>query len=482
MENLIKETKKLKEENEALKKKNELLMTILDVIDEGVYAVDENEIITLYNSTTERIEQRQRSEMLGKDEKIAYLTEQKNYYYDHYTSKVKKTKKPIFNALYRFHREDGKPYSIIIDLIPFFYQGEYAGIYSIGHDEVLLRKTYTNALEMQEHLLPGKNQKNVKLYTLDDIIGGKKMQEIIKLAKRTALHESPVMIVGETGTGKEMFAQGIHAASLYREGPFVPINCAAIPETLLESTLFGTIKGAFTGSVDMPGLFEQAEGGTIFLDEINSMALTFQAKLLRVIQEKKVRRVGSQKEIPINCRIISATNSDPFVNTNTFRPDLFFRLAVVNLKLPALRERPEDIILLAEFFIKRLNNSFFTSIQGIDDELKRILFIYTWPGNVRELENIIESSMNFVEKGDTVLRLEHIPQYFIDRMFSTRPLTNVEVQPSLTLRAAIENFEKKMILDALENNNWNISRSARQLGMKRQNLQKKINEYDFMKP
>lgn len=214
-------------------------------------------------------------------------------------------------------------------------------MYVIGRNMETMGEYIAKTLEVHKWITNQENPKTTGAkFCLSDIIGDSNaIKEAIWTAQRFARYNSPVMLIGETGTGKELFAQGIHNSSTFAEGPFVAINCAAIPETLLESVLFGAVKGAFTGASDMPGLFEQAEDGTIFLDEINSMPLFLQAKLLRVLQDRIVRRIGSKKETPVNCRIISATNVDPFSidNDEILRSDLLYRLAKVTVFIPPER-------------------------------------------------------------------------------------------------------------------------------------------------
>jgi arginine utilization regulatory protein len=306
-----------------------------------------------------------------------------------------------------------------------------------------------------------------------------KMKRIISEARRIACRNSPVLIVGETGTGKEIFAQGIHNASLYSKGPFIPINCAAIPDTLLESVFFGTVKGAFTGAADMPGLFEQAEDGTLFLDEINSMPFSLQAKLLRVLQDKLVRRLGSKVEMPINCRIISATNIDPIaaVRDQVIRSDLFFRLAAVTINIPPLRERIDDIKILVMHFINNYNVKFGLFIKDISDELLHLFEQYHWPGNVRELENFIHGAMNFVENGDDMLRLHHLPECFRERLFNKKHFqnnNNNNINIKNTLQNTLLEIEKNLIKNILTKNKGNITKTAQELGISRQNLHYKL--------
>ena len=238
-----------------------------------------------------------------------------------------------------------------------------------------------------------------RLYTCMDIIGETQpMLVAMKVARRAARTDSTLLITGESGTGKEVFAQAVHTRSVRRERPFVKVNCAAIPDNLLESELFGFVDGAFTGATKggKPGKFELAEGGTIFLDEIGDMSLPMQAKLLRVIQEKEVDRIGSTKSIPLDVRITAATNQDiqKLVREGRFREDLYYRLKVIEIPIPPLREHMEDIAILADYLIKRINKRLGTHIQGIKPESMQLMMSYEWPGNVRELENILERATN----------------------------------------------------------------------------------------
>jgi len=224
---------------------------------------------------------------------------------------------------------------------------------------------------------------------------------------------SSIMLHGKTGTGKELFAQSIHSHSHRRENQYIAINCAAIPEHLLESNLFGTARGAFTGAIDRPGLFEQAGGGTLFLDEIDSMPIGLQAKLLRALQEKKIRRLGSLKEIDIDIKIISSVSTAPYesINKGTLRNDLFYRLGVVLIRLPSLRERPEDLMELTWHFIHKNNRQLGTYVKKISNRVIDFFKNYGWPGNIRELEHIIEGAMNIVGR-ETTLKSEHLPPHF----------------------------------------------------------------------
>ena len=325
--------------------------------------------------------------------------------------------------------------------------------------------------------------RNGTIYIFDDIIGkSESMQETIAMAKRFAVKKMPVMIYGETGTGKEMFAQSIHNASPYMSGAFVPINCGAIPETLLESTLFGTVKGAFTGAIDSPGLFEKAENGTIFLDEINSMPIALQVKLLRALQEKEVRRIGDTKTRKINCRILSATNKMPMeaIRDGEMREDLFYRLSTGLIFVPPLRERHSDVLLLANEFIQRFQEIFNTNIESLSQEVKDVFLNYDWPGNVRELEHVIEGAMMLVTENDKEITLRHIPEnIYHKRDFDI--IDTKKIRKKINLQEETANFEKALIKKALRENRGNITASANSLGIHRNALYRKIEKYKIEK-
>jgi transcriptional regulator with PAS, ATPase and Fis domain len=240
------------------------------------------------------------------------------------------------------------------------------------------------------------------------------MQHVYNLIAKVADTDSTILIQGESGTGKELVARALHFNSTRQHQPFVAINCSALPENLLESELFGHKKGAFTGAVqDKAGLFEEAQGGTIFLDEINSMAQPLQTKLLRVLQERVIRRVGDTKNIPISVRVLAATNEPLLEKTKSgsFREDLYYRLAVIPIEMPALRERSEDIPLLVQHFINKNAQQMNADPKRVDPKVYEVLQSYNWPGNVRELENAIERACALCDDG--VIRVEDLPPHIL---------------------------------------------------------------------
>jgi transcriptional regulator with PAS, ATPase and Fis domain len=311
------------------------------------------------------------------------------------------------------------------------------------------------------------------LFTCMDIIGETPlMLDAKRLARKAARTDSTLLITGESGTGKEVFAQAVHNRSVRRERPFIKVNCAAIPENLLESELFGFVDGAFTGAMrgGKPGKFELADGGTIFLDEIGDMPLAMQAKLLAVVQEKEVDRIGSTKSIPLNVRITAATNRDlqGLVREGRFREDLYYRLKVLEIPIPPLRERIADIPLISDYLIRKINNRIGSDIRGLTPESVRLMVVYSWPGNVRELENMIEQAINWSED----------PYIDLTGLLETGCAHHLESAPSDPIlnafQKSVARTERDLILSALTQAGGNKAKAARILNMQRSVLYKKM--------
>ncbi len=299
----------------------------------------------------------------------------------------------------------------------------------------------------------------------------------IKIARRATKTSSSVLIIGDTGTGKELFAQSIHYESKRRKQVFIAQNCAALPDSLLESLLFGSMKGSFTGAVDRPGLFEQADGGTLFLDEINSMSQNLQAKLLRVLQENYIRRVGGNRDIPVDVRIISATNVSPKVllEKEILRKDLFYRINVIPIYIPSLVERREDIPLLVDHFISYYNKLLGKDVWMVSDELMEKFMTYEWVGNIRELKNFIESSMNMMDADERVITFEHMPAH-IDGVLNIGYRNGIKHQYAdfEGLKSFLFKKEKEIIEEFMKMHHGNITKAANALGISRQSLQYKL--------
>ena len=289
--------------------------------------------------------------------------------------------------------------------------------------------------------------------------------------------DSTVLITGESGTGKEVLANMLHQSGNRADKPFVSINCGAIPEELLESELFGHVKGAFTGAVRArTGRFEAANGGTIFLDEIGDMSPNLQVKLLRVLQERTFEPVGSTQSITIDVRVIAATHRDleNEIHTGRFRQDLYYRLNVIPLILPPLRERNEDVILLTEYFLKNFNKLKNSSVDGISDSARQVLMRYNWPGNVRELQNLIERITTLKRTGQ--IDIEDLPSRMLDSTERTIQGYNIDVEEldSIDFKGIVDEFESHLISSALERFSWNKNRAGRFLSMHRTTLVEKI--------
>jgi transcriptional regulator with PAS, ATPase and Fis domain len=317
-------------------------------------------------------------------------------------------------------------------------------------------------------------------YSIDNIIGeSESVKNLKKQIRASSKSISTVLIEGETGSGKELIAHSIHDLSNRAFNPFIKVNCAAIPSGLLESEFFGYESGSFTGAKTggKEGKFEMANKGSIFLDEINQMPLDVQPKFLRVLQEKEVERIGGKKSIPLNVRIIVATNIslEKLVKENKFRSDLFYRLNVINIKIPPLRERKEDIPLLVENIIDRLNFQLGMSVDAVTNEVNERLKEYNWPGNIRELQNVVERAMNLGLNG--VLNWEHFEEYFENKKLNKRRVVN---RPkSYSVKDMKKDFEKELIVSALAECNFNKTKSAKLLGISRTLLYQKIKEYNI---
>ncbi len=301
-----------------------------------------------------------------------------------------------------------------------------------------------------------------------------KMQQIFSIIEKVKNSNIAVLIQGESGTGKELIARAIHFSSIRQDKPFIPENCGAIPNTLAEDVFFGHIKGAFSGAIkDEPGIFEQADTGTIFLDEISELDYELQKKLLRILQDKSVRRIGSTKIIPLNIRIISATNKDlaQLVADEMFREDLYFRLKVVTIELPPLRERKEDIPSLFSIFLKDSNEQEKKNIRQIEQGLLSILMNYDWPGNIRELKNTVN---RLVALDNSVLRIANLPKEITQRIIPTSSSLNKTNSTIRDLNQLIMDVEKNEIIKALSRTNGNRSAAATLLGISRFSLLRKI--------
>ncbi len=320
-----------------------------------------------------------------------------------------------------------------------------------------------------------------KKHDFGEIVGkSSRMMEILSVIYKVAGTNTTILISGESGTGKEAIARAIHDNSSRRESQFVSINCGALPEGVLESELFGHMKGAFTGAeVTKRGLFEIADQGTIFLDEIGETSPGMQVKLLRVLQDKKIRRVGGTEEIGVDVRVIAATNQnlDQLVKVKKFREDLFYRINVIEIKMPPLREKKEDIPILAEHFLKKFNQVINKDIKGFNDEAMKALTSYYWPGNVRELENVIERAVTL--EISNKIRLESLPNNIKRGDNGRNREGNIVIGPGIRLESYLEDLRKEYMSEALQKCGGIQSQAAKMLGMTFRSFRYFAKKYGF---
>jgi DNA-binding NtrC family response regulator len=349
-------------------------------------------------------------------------------------------------------------------------------------DDLRLKLTIGHALD-QKKLRASYDtlKKRLKPWTLDDtlVFGDRKMAQLLELVHTIADTMATVLITGESGTGKSMLAQYIHAHSHRKEGPFGKISCGSLSETLLESELFGHMRGSFTGAIkDKKGKFEEAHGGTIFLDDINCASSNLQIKLLRVLQEKVIERVGGNVPIQTDVRIITATNTalEDEVAKQSFREDLYYRINVVSFTIPPLRDRLSDIEPLSTHFISRFNQIHHKEIKGITKSALQYCLQYGWPGNVRELENVIERAV-ILSPGEFI-----VPESLPPKITESKPIMSKEALLNMTLEEAMDQAEKQILLDTLESFSWNRQLSARTLGISRTTLFNKMRRFQLVDP
>ncbi|NLI91321.1 MAG: sigma 54-interacting transcriptional regulator [Peptococcaceae bacterium] len=449
----------------------DLLVNSLDCLEDCYFSlVDATGKLIFVSKDFEKLDGYKVSDIVGKNVLDVYKLGKENSVH------VKAiTEKRVFkNTNLRYTSAFGQPVDLVMDIYPVFSGSEVVGSFAVSRDTSKIQALNDKVFQLQKALYnqSQRNNTNGTQFCFDDIIGsGKAMQSVISTAKKMARSESRIMILGETGTGKELFAQSIHNDSSRAKEPFIAINCSAIPDTLLESILFGTTKGAFTGAEDKPGLFEEAKNGTLFLDEINSMSVVLQSKLLRALETNRIRRLGSNKEIPINPRIISAMNIDPgeAIETEKLRSDFYYRLAVVTLKCPPLRDRREDIITLSRYYINKYNKILGRKIDEVSKEVIQILESHNWPGNVRELSHCIEHAMNMVDTADTSLLVQHLPAFLLDKTLKSNILPII-VPKSNDYKQTMLQVEKDLLTQALKRNNGNINQTAKELDLSRQCL------------
>ncbi|SDP60432.1 sigma-54 interaction domain-containing protein [Desulforhopalus singaporensis] len=364
---------------------------------EGILIADHSGIIIYYNPAMALIDELAPAEVVGKKVVDIYDLEAENSM----IMQCLASQSPIIDRSMLYRTVRGKVANTIHTVFPLFRQKRLQGAICMVREYNILKETISS-VSIPRHKQMRANETR---FDFASIIGGNSdFIKAVTCAKMAANTPSPVMLYGETGTGKELFAQAIHNRSKRKDKHYTAINCAAIPENLLEGLLFGTVRGAFTGSCERMGLFERSNGGTLFLDELNSMPISLQAKILRVIQEQKVRRLGSLEEARIDVKIISSINQDPrkAITAKRLRPDLFYRLGVVLISIPPLRKRKDDISLLVHHFLEKHSIALNRKVTDVSTNLSSLLSGYDWPGNVRELEHVIEGAINLVGSSPTL--------------------------------------------------------------------------------
>ena len=456
-------------ELEAAKRLYETLFTVTNIAYEAIFVVDDQGKITLVNEAA--------CHFFGKKEKELLQQPIDQVIANNRLLRTLKTGIAEINEIQVIH---GRPY--IVSCLPIVREGKIIGaVGKIIFQKLEEVKELAQRFAQMDHELNFYKEKvgsNRLPITFNQIVTvNQDMRRLKQEAEIAARGNSTVMLTGESGTGKELFAEAIHQASVHRKGPYVKVNCAAVPENLLESEFFGYANGAFTGAQKggKAGKFTVANGGTLFLDEIGDMSLNLQSKLLRVLEDRCFEPVGSNDSLKVDVRIIAATNKDliQMVASGEFRSDLYYRLNVISFSLTPIRDRPEDIIPLVHVFLEQLNKDFGKRIAGVNPDVHKILVGHRWPGNVRELKNVIERAVNFAS--GELLELADLPFYLREEK-QEMPLS---LMKAWNLESAHEHLDKDTLEKALLKMNGNKSEAARLLGISRSWLYEKMRRYDI---
>ena len=460
---------------EDIKRLKSTLESIVDSLNEGIVVVDKNGLITLMNKAY--------GEFLNADPKAVI---------------GKHVAEVIPNSRMHLVAQGGKAEvtdiqkiqnnTSVVTRIPIIKDGEIIGaVGNMVFKDIKELKSLALKIRKLESELEYYKEELCKVnggkYTFENIVGNSDQIEWLRgIAAKAAKGRSTVLILGESGTGKELFAHAVHNASQRRESPFIKVNCAALPEHLLEAELFGYEEGAFTGARKggKPGKFELANGGTIFLDEIGEMTPAMQVKLLRVLQEREVEHLGGTKTIKLDIRVIAATNRDleEMIEQNRFRQDLYYRLNIFSINIPPLRERTEDIPLLCKVLLEKINNQVEHWVEGIAPDALALLMQYSWPGNVRELENVLERTVNLLDE-ETIINPEHLPPV-LKKVIKFQE-TGKRAADVPDLSEIKDDAEKQAILKALSAASGNKSEAARLLGIHRSGFYQKLQKYNLLK-
>ena len=462
-----------------------LLKALMSVIDEGIHVIDSDGVTVLYNDQAGKNDGLSPDEVIGRHllELFPSLTPATST-----LLKVLATGQPVPPREQTFANYKGQRVTTINSTLPIFHEGKLVGAIEVSKDVTRMRELSERVAGLQAELLGHRRRRGAPLggarYTIDDLVGEHPSMATVKeRALKAARTDSPVLVYGETGTGKELLVHAIHAASPRSNRPLVAQNCAALPEGLLESLLFGTTRGSFTGAEDRPGLFELADGGTLYLDEINSMQPDLQAKLLRVLQDGRIRRLGEAAERQVDVRVIAATNArlEDMIAKGTFREDLYYRLNVIPILIPPLRHRQEDIPKLVSHLIEKLNKEYGRNVRDIAPDALQVLREYHWPGNVRELENIIGRAMIAMTVTDTVIERRFLPPLGTAPVPEAREVQEGEARSAVRpLFEVVAEAEKAALLQALKETKGNKTEAARRLEIAPRTLYYKLERYGLL--
>ncbi|MGW8185676.1 MAG: sigma-54 interaction domain-containing protein [Desulfobacterales bacterium] len=478
----------------------------------GIMIMDKDGIVLYINRLLIRTDDLQDVDILGKKMVDFYPLEKDR----HASIQTIKSGQPIIKKTILYYTHKNKLVNSLCSTFPLYSQGKVEGAIHFSLNLQISENLIERYGSEETRELRKQRIKEKGIYTFESLIGeSPQFKNAVTYAKSNSQTDLSALIWSETGCGKELFAQSMHHASGRRHHAFIPINCAAIPDHLLEATLFGTAKGAFTGAIDKSGLLEIAQGGTLLLDELNSMSLELQAKLLRVIQEKKIRRVGALREVPIDVKFISTCNIPPSqaLEKNKIRLDLFYRLAVVVIEIPPLRQRKSDIPLLCRYFIDQWVDQTKQPAVDISDAVHDMFQRYLWPGNVRELEHTLKSSLS-VLKGENTIRRDQLSSYFMEnyqRLVNgvtntalTAPvplvplpsggpmpqaigldpmdLAPLQNRDKFCLATTLQRIEAIYIQQALRKAGYNISKAGRYLNLSPQSMRYKIKKLGIEVP
>ncbi len=440
---------------------------ILEAIDEAIHVVDDQGVTIFYNHNAAKFDCLAKEEVIGKYILDVYpsLTEKTST-----LMHVLRTGKPIYHSLQTYLNKNGEKIETVNTTLPIMEGSKLIGAVEVAKDVSKL-SALSNRLD-QKKRTDGAAETTQMLNFSSFLTNDPHLKEMLEKAKKAAAYPSSVMVFGETGTGKEVLVQAIVHASDRKDQVFIPQNCAALPESLLESLLFGSVKGSYTGAIDRKGLFELADGGTLFLDELQAMPLTLQTKLLRVLEDGVVRRIGDAKAVQVNVRVITALNIDPFeaVKKQMLREDLFYRLHVSSFHIPPLRTRKHDIQLLSRHFIQTYHQQFSKNVNRLSEETVQVFMAHQWPGNVRELKHTIEHAVLMMPKEAEEITPAYLPAHLRTHQIESHP-------PESSLKSQVTSFEQTLIQEALRQHAGNIKQTAAALKIPRQTLQYKLKKY-----